>query len=56
MMTSLLQTIISHPIPRGRSIAHQSIANENADHVSFDIEVAGEAAGMIQISVVIVWI
>lgn len=42
-------------IPKGRSIAHQSIANEKAVYMSFDIEVAGEAAGIIQISVVIVW-
>ena len=45
-----------HPIiTKGRSIAHQSIANEKAVYMPFDIEVAGEAAGIIQISVVLVW-
>jgi len=37
-------------IPKGRSIAHLAMKDEKAVYMSFDIEIAGEAAGIIQIS------
>jgi len=37
-------------IPKGRSIAHLSMKDGKAAYMSFDIEIAGEAAGIIQIS------
>jgi hypothetical protein len=38
------------PIPKGRSIAHQCIKDGMAMYMSFDIKIAGEVAGIIQIS------
>ncbi len=37
-------------IPKGRSIAHHSITDGKAVFLSFDIEIAGDLAGIIQIS------
>jgi hypothetical protein len=41
-------------IPKGRSIAHNIFNNPNAVFLSFDIETAGEIAGIVQISAEIV--
>jgi hypothetical protein len=41
-------------IPKGRSIAHNIFDNQNAVFLSFDIEMAGEIAGIVQISAEIV--
>ena len=41
-------------IPKGRSIAHNIFDNQNAVFLSFDIETAGEIAGIVQISAEIV--
>ena len=37
-------------IPKGRSIAHNTFNNQRAVFLSFDIETAGEIAGIVQIS------
>ena len=37
-------------IPKGRSITHNIFDNQNAVFLSFDIETAGEIAGIVQIS------
>ena len=37
-------------IPKGRSIVHNIFDNQNTDFLSFDIETAGEIAGIVQIS------
>ncbi len=41
-------------IPKGRSIAHNIFDNQNAVFLSFDIETAGDIAGIVQISAEIV--
>jgi hypothetical protein len=41
-------------IPKGRSIAHNIFDNQNVVFLSFDIETAGEIAGIVQISAEIV--
>ena len=41
-------------IPKGRSIAHNIFDNQSAVFLSFDIETAGEIAGIVQISAEIV--
>ena len=41
-------------IPKGRSITHNIFDNQNAVFLSFDIEAAGEIAGIVQISAEIV--
>ena len=41
-------------IPKGRSIAHKIFNNQHAVFLSFDIETAGEIAGIVQISAEIV--
>jgi hypothetical protein len=41
-------------IPKGRSIAHNTFDNHQAVFLSFDIETAGEKAGIVQISAEIV--
>jgi hypothetical protein len=41
-------------IPKGRSIAHNIFNNQNAVFLSFDIETAGEIAGIVQIPAEIV--
>ncbi len=38
------------PRPRGRSEAHHLLRNEKAVFISFDIEIGGEYAGIIQLS------
>jgi hypothetical protein len=43
-------------IPKGRFIAHLAIEDEKAVYMSFDIEIASEAAGIIQISAEIFWL
>jgi hypothetical protein len=41
-------------IPKGRSTAHNIFDNQNTVFLSFDIETAGEIAGIVQISAEIV--
>jgi hypothetical protein len=41
-------------IPKGRSITHNIFDNQRAIFLSFDIETAGEIAGIVQISAEIV--
>ncbi len=41
-------------IPKGRSIIHSILDNQNAVFLSFDIEMTGEIAGIVQISAEIV--
>jgi len=41
-------------IPKGRSITHNIFDNQNAVFLSFDIDMAGEIAGIVQISAEIV--
>jgi hypothetical protein len=41
-------------IPKGRSVTHNIFDNQNAVFLSFDIEMAGEIAGIVQLSAEIV--